>query len=409
MPSLSLYRRLSALSRPRTYVGKMLFVAFVGTHVPLIGLILYFVFSTTSLAASWPLLVATLVATLVGTTLTMLPQRRLLAPVLRTSDALIGYVEGRRLPALPSGHADEAGRLMRNAQKTITELDRLLNDRAELLQVVSHDLRTPLTSMLMAEELADEELRQTTGDAAPATALDVDLLSEMLSTIGEAAQRQRALVDNVLTITQADLGRQKVVAERVALRDLVGPVEERLGPLARRRGLGFEVTYGTDADRSCTTDARKVKQVLSNLVANAIRFTAAPGRLEIHVDEHGVGDDAMLELAVRDDGPGLPENEQDRIFEPFQTLDEHTAGDEQGSGLGLWISRALTEAMGGRLTAESAPGEGATFRIRLPWTAPHDEEAPVPAFPAASSPPVDGRASSQRADTVPSPSSRAHR
>jgi hypothetical protein len=214
MPSLSLYRRLSALSRPRTYVGKMLFVAFVGTHVPLIGLILYFVFSTTSLAASWPLLVATLVATLVGTTLTMLPQRRLLAPVLRTSDALIGYVEGRRLPALPAGHAD---------------------------------------------------------------------------------------------------------------------------------------------------------------------------------------------------GPGLPENEQDRIFEPFQTLDEHTAGDEQGSGLGLWISRALTEAMGGRLTVESAPGEGATFRMRLPWTAPHDEEAPVPAFPAASSPPVDGRASSQRADTVPSPSSRAHR
>ncbi len=356
--SLGTYRRLSRLPFPRTYLGKFLLTAFLGVHVPLIAVLAYVALRSGDWSAALPVLGVTLGATLGGTAATLYVQARLLAPVLRTAEALDAYVARRELPSLPTGFGDEAGRLMRGARECIEHLDRLVRLRSDLLAVVSHDIRNPLTSISAANDLSRLVL------AGPLSEPDVAELREYTDIIRDAARRQLELMNHVLGLARAESGELQVSRETTTPGRLIRRAVDGLRLQARQKGVELAVRESAgDDDRPVELDAAKTEQVLANLAQNALKFTPAGGRVEVGADVAGGG----VEFWVRDTGVGIPAESVEHLFQPFSRAHRPGTAAEGGSGLGLWICRTFTEVQGGRLTVQSAPGEGSVFRVALPF------------------------------------------
>ncbi len=226
------------------------------------------------------------------------------------------------------GEAIEAGALRRS--------DEL---KTALLRSVSHDLRTPLTSIIAA-----------------GTALDSPTLTEEERhelSIGVVAEGERLsrLVENLLDVSRLESG---LAPPRLEPVDLAGVLE------AARESLGGDaavVRLGIDAEiPALTADAAQLERAFANLLANAVRHGDGQPVL---VRSREVG--GRLVVRVVDQGPGIPEPERERIFEPF-----YRRGGGAGSGLGLSIARGFVEANGGELTVESVPGQGSTFVVSFP-------------------------------------------
>ncbi|NAS22216.1 DUF4118 domain-containing protein [Herbidospora sp. NEAU-GS84] len=211
--------------------------------------------------------------------------------------------------------------------------------RTALLAAVSHDLRTPLASAKAAvESLRSEEIVWSPGDRA-----------ELLATADESLVKLDRLVSNLLDMSRLQAGVLGVTLEPLALYEIVPRAVDDLG--AR-----IETTVPYDLPE-VVADAALLERVLVNVMGNAVRYGPA-----VLVTASSVGD--QVEVRVIDRGPGIPPDAHERVFQPFQRLgdrDNHT-----GVGLGLALSRGLTEAMGGTLTPEETPGGGLTMVLRLP-------------------------------------------
>jgi two-component system phosphate regulon sensor histidine kinase PhoR len=231
-------------------------------------------------------------------------------------------------------------------ETTERSLDRAKSD---FVATVSHELRTPLASIYGAavtlqrrEALLDEEQR-----------------GELLSIVTREAERLGELVDEILLTAQIEAGRIRLNEEPV---DLAEAAEAAVAA-ARPRADGHDLAVrAADAIPPVVADAPKLRQVLVNLVDNAIKYT--PGGTRIVVDVAAEG--GRVFARVHDQGAGIPADEQGRIFEKFYRLDPDQTSGVSGTGLGLYISRELVERMGGELTVSSREGEGSIFAIALP-------------------------------------------
>jgi two-component system sensor histidine kinase KdpD len=229
--------------------------------------------------------------------------------------------------------ADRAGPL--------AEADRM---RTALLAAVGHDLRTPLASA----RAAVESLRST-----DVTWSDEDR-AELLATADESLIKLTRLVSNLLDMSRLQAGVLGVTLEPVAIEDVLPHAVDDLGPLGDR--LATDIPPGTP---EIMADPALLERVLGNLVANAVRHSPAGLPVLVGASRHG----DRVEIRVIDRGPGIPPEAHERVFLPFQRLgdrDTHT-----GVGLGLALSRGLTEAMGGTLTPEDTPGGGLTMTVSL--------------------------------------------
>ena len=358
-PSLRLYRSLARLPRPRSYVGKFLLVAFLGVHVPLIAVV-SFVAARADWSTALPVVLVALGATLAGTLATMYVQGRLLAPILETSRALRGFVEHGAVPSLPVGFPDEAGRLMGHAQECIVHLAELLRLKNDLLATLSHDARSPLTSIQFASEMG----RMALSDPAP----DHAEVEEMFGIIDLAARRQLELMNGILTLARADSGRLSVDRGAVRLDALIGRVVELARIQAGQKGVTLRVA-AVDAP-ALELDGSKTEQILGNLVNNAIKFTPSGGTVEVAVEatEEEVG------FRVSDTGVGIPSPLLPALFAPFSAAQRTGTAQESGTGLGLWICRTFSELQGGRLEVESEEGRGTLVRVLFPRHLAHDAD-----------------------------------
>jgi len=226
---------------------------------------------------------------------------------------------------------------------------------------MSHELRTPLNSVMILARLLAENASDHLDDDEVQSAVAIE----------SAGADLLALIDDILDISRIEAGRLSIEVGPVEPGRVVRALERLFLPVAEQRGLGLELRLDPSAPGVVVTDERRLLQILRNLLANAIKFTDE-GRVTLRAAPHG---DGGLSFTVRDTGPGIAEADLERIFESFYQADGSLSRRHSGTGLGLAIARQLAEAIGGRLTAASEPGEGATFVLELPATTPASSAA----------------------------------
>jgi PAS domain S-box-containing protein len=265
-----------------------------------------------------------------------------------------------------AAQAKELERVNRALQQRSGEVEEALLARNRLYTAMNHELRTPISAIMLYHDLL---LDGSMGRLNTAQ-------KEGLENAQRAAQHLLELVQEVLELSRLESGNIAVAPQRISVTELVHEAVETVRPLADRRGSIFEMR-GLEPGLTVTTDARRLRQIMLNLLSNAVKFgggrpiTVASCRLP----------DGSVALDVADRGRGIAPEDLERIFDEFVQVGNHQEG---GSGLGLSISRRLTELLGGTLTAESRPGSGSTFRLLLPPTPPPPRSAKRRAEPAES-------------------------
>ena len=273
--------------------------------------------------------------------------RQALRPVaqsIRTARRLDPANLSERLPR--TGAGDELDELA----GTINDLlDRLAAYHVQIIRFTadaSHELRSPLGAMRAAVEVALGKPREAKE------------YRDVLSSLGEQCERLTALVNGLLLLARADAGEVDLKREPVDLPALVTDVVEMYEPLAEERGISLSAHASSLV--SILGDASRLRQLVTNLVDNAIKFTGSGGSVTLRVER----DEARAKLIVADSGDGIPQSHLPHVFERFyQASSARSSG---GSGLGLSICRWIVEAHGGDVEVESHPGSGTTFTVTLP-------------------------------------------
>src|SRR6266540_4181999 len=239
----------------------------------------------------------------------------------------------------------ENARLYRGAEDAVRARDRFL-------AVASHELKTPLTPLRIRIHALERLVSRGAIAEVPK-----QKLHELFAGAEGQVVRMARLVDDLLDVTRMSLGRLRLAPEPMDLRQSAREVVERHGVEIAQSGC--RVTLEAPTPVTGTWDRLRVEQVITNLLTNALKY-AARSAIEVRVE----GDESHARVVVRDEGPGIAEEDQARIFRPFErATPESGAG---GLGLGLFIVREIVEAHGGVLTLRSAPGRGATFTVEVP-------------------------------------------
>lgn len=285
-----------------------------------------------------------LLAALCGAWLT----RRAMRPVRRLTDTLNGILEtgavNRRVPAGRSGSFIYELIVMFN--RMLERIDGLVRGMREALDSVAHDLRTPLTRL---RAVAEQALQ-----SAP----DPDVQREALSDCMEESEQVLRTLATLMDVAEAETGAMRLRRESVDLRDLVGGVAELYELVADKKDV--TLTMDVPDGIAVHADTVRLRQVLANLVDNAVKYTRPGGSVE--VSARGTGDSIVIQ--VRDDGVGIVPSDLPRIFDRLYRGDSSRS--ERGLGLGLSYVRAIVHAHGGSVSVESAVNQGTTVRVLLP-------------------------------------------
>ena len=234
---------------------------------------------------------------------------------------------------------------VKETNKKLLELDKLKSD---FVGIVSHDFRTPLSSiMLAAKSLVKKDVAETNQH-----------MREYLNIIIDQATKLSQLAEDTLTITKMESGQLSYYFKLVNIESLVKEAVSMVKFSNRH-----ELQYNIELDASFVKgDQSKLRQVLLNLVSNAVKYSPRGGKIEISVVTHGY--DEIL-LSVKDSGIGIPENQLGKLFQKFSRVESAEVSNIKGSGLGLWISREIIRAHGGKIWVESEVGVGSRFMFTL--------------------------------------------
>jgi histidine kinase len=292
---------------------------------------------------------AALSAILAALILSVFFSRSVIAPVRLMSLATQRIADGHYEERVQVNGADELGQLARRFNQMAEKLDQIESTRRRLIGDVSHELRTPLTAIKGSMEgLMDGVL--------PAS-------NETYQQIHSETDRLNRLVDDLQELSRVEAHAYELDIRPVDVSSLVRSVTKRLAPQAESKRITLGLEMSPDLP-SVLADEDRAVQVLTNLTGNALQYTPAGGRVEIIVNR--TNDE--IHFAVRDTGIGIPPEHLAHIFDRFYRVDKSRSRREGGgSGIGLTIARALVEAQGGHIWAESTgEGQGSTFMITLP-------------------------------------------
>jgi PAS domain S-box-containing protein len=252
------------------------------------------------------------------------------------------------------------------------EAERSNKFKDQFLSTMSHELRTPLNAVMGFSDMLSEERYGPLNDRQ----------RRYVTHINIGGRHLLRLINDILDLSKIEAGRLQLSIESVPVNPSFAEAFDCLRPLADKKSQTLMVH--SSLDLSVRADATRFRQVLMNLVGNAIKFTPEGGKIELAAEQLG----EVVRIEVRDSGPGIPLEEQQRIFEAFHRLRQSDKTSE-GTGLGLAITRRLVELHGGRLGLESKPGSGSCFYFTLPITPTlHREEVqkPKPDFNSSGSP-----------------------
>lgn len=271
--------------------------------------------------------------------------RRISGPLRRLSDAADDIAQGRydvEVPDVPTG--DEIGHLSERFDEMAQRLAEADIRERNFLMSVSHELRTPLTAIRGHVDALREGVVE-----------DPELRDQSLEVIAAEAERLSRLVGDILDLAKLDAHRFTLLEEEVDMESLCERAYTAFSEEARRRSIEYRREIA--AQPVLQTDGDRVLQIISNLLSNAFRWTPDGGRVELSLEQTN----GAVRVAVDDNGPGISEDDRERIFRPFVSRDG--AG---GTGLGLAIARELAFALGGRIELASEEGRGSRFALVLP-------------------------------------------
>jgi len=237
-----------------------------------------------------------------------------------------------------------------NKQKEIEELRRMEQFRREFIADVSHELKTPVFSAqgfihtLLEGAINDEKVRE-----------------KFLIKASKNLDRLNALVNDLVSLSQLESGATTMDLEKVNLTEIVTDVFERLEKMARDRDVTLKIKSAKSDDVFVIADRQRIDQVMVNLISNAVKYNNEGGRVVVSLEE----EKKQIQISVRDNGPGIPQEHIARIFERFYRVDKSRSRESGGTGLGLAIVKHILNAHGTTITVASRVGKGTEFSFRL--------------------------------------------
>lgn len=299
------------------------------------------------------LLLSAAIALLLSSAVGLLFSRAIAGPLRRLTDAAGAVAQGELNQQVPVESRDELGRLSRAFNDMTARLQAARQMQVDFVANVSHELRTPLTAVKgMVETLRDGAVD------------DPEVRDRFLETVESETDRLIRLVNDLLLLSRTDSGGLNLRCESLDMLALVGDAVDRLSPQAEARGVVLSVEASATVPPAWA-DADWSKQVLFNLLDNAIKYSRPGGRVTIGLGEAREVVRSVL-VEVRDEGIGIPPEDLPHIGQRFYRTDRARSRADGGSGLGLAIAQALVQAQGGRLRVESKEGEGTVVSFTLP-------------------------------------------
>jgi PAS domain S-box-containing protein len=269
------------------------------------------------------------------------------APVVEASGEALGAVLTVRDVTEQRRREAEREGLLEERDRALEELKEAMRHRSRFYASMSHELRTPINAIIGYNELLMDGIYGPVPDNQRAA----------MERAGRAARHLLELVNDILDLSKIEAGKITIQREPVDIVALVEDLRATMEPLARSHDVDIRFHFGAGCDRPVRTDPRRLRQILMNLISNAIRYGGGEP-----VDIRCGGTEGVR-VSVQDHGPGIEKERIEDIFEEFVQLADSENG---GTGLGLAIARALARSMGGDVTAKSTPGEGSTFTVELP-------------------------------------------
>lgn len=259
---------------------------------------------------------------------------------------------------------EELSQAVKQTQLARAQAEDASRIKSEFLASMSHELRTPLNSIIGFSEILSDG---TFGELNPKQ-------ERYVGNVSSSGRHLLSLVNDVLDLSRVEAGQLRLSLKSISLCEVLKSVSQPLAILAQKAGV--ELEFAEDS-HPVMSDPARLKQILFNLLGNAVKFTPRGGRVWLSSEYLESG---QVRFTVSDTGPGIPEAERERIFEEFQQLDMSYARNHQGTGLGLALTKRLVELHGGEIWVDSVVGSGSHFRFTLP-AAPEEESEflePVP-------------------------------
>lgn len=347
---MQLYNFLSNIKFLHTYSYKLLLIAFFGIQLPLVGLALMLSYNALEKLALSEVLLLAFGFTFFVSALNLLALNHMMIPVKKAKNALLAYLDRRELPRLPIHYTDEVGVLMRSVQNTLINLDHLLQEKQDLMALLSHDIRSPINTASSLAEL----IRMKSEDPE---------IQSYCEKIKQQNDKQVRLLNAVLELLREDQQHTSVVAgESVLVKDMVQDVVDNLSLEIKQKDL----TVKTLIPEKLRIKVQRTvfSQVLTNLLHNAIKFSPRKGQILFEAESNR----QQVKINLVDQGIGFASHEDiNRIFDRFTHLKRKGTEGEPTTGVGLYLSRKIVRQHKGELEAFSeGENKGSTFSITIP-------------------------------------------
>jgi signal transduction histidine kinase len=246
------------------------------------------------------------------------------------------------------------------------EVQEASDRKSQFTARTSHELRTPLSAIIV---FADLVLREAYGPLN-------EKMRIAMQHIVNSARHLKRIINDLLDLSKIEAGEFEISSEPYTIQEIVDVIECTCMPIAKEKGIEMSIDLADAMPRTLTGDPERVSQIAVNLAGNAVKFTDE-GRVSVCIEPL---DEGTWRMVVSDSGPGIPEDQQEKVFEAFRSLDKSgTRSVAASTGLGLAIARNLAQLMGGSIQLESELGVGSTFEVRLPRHVAKPQPAPVEA------------------------------
>ncbi|TNE81115.1 MAG: HAMP domain-containing histidine kinase [Bacteroidetes bacterium] len=348
MPLYQLLNKIPLLRQ--SYAAKFLFIAFLGIHIPLLGMLAYYLNSGSK---NFPLndFLVILILTLVATGITLLVLFALLAPITKSVHLIKTYplrntTIQHELDALD---LDEAGILLENIEQMLHDVKERESWREELLSIMSHDLRSPVSTIVTLADLIELSTQETE-------------TKDLIKHIQNFSHQQLDLLESTLTLIRYDSS--EIEYHAINCFDLLEFVVKLQERSLKQKDL--KITVEGSAGHVALANRTMLERIIHNLLSNAIKYSHDNGEIKLKSVRNG----DMIELHVQDFGTGIPPLLQRRLFERFTSSGRKGTKGESSTGLGLFLSKRFSERMHGTLRVESeGENRGSTFILSIPSVA----------------------------------------